>query len=178
MALKYCIGIDIGKSGAIVIQDLETNGILKLKMPIIGKEFDIHKLVEILQEFKNENCFVVFEDLRAIYGVAAGATFTFGHVAGATEATVIALGLRFKKLQAKIWQKWAFIGIPEIRKPSKVNKKGVEVKGGLETKQMALLAAKRMFPNEDLRKSERSKNPDDGIVDALLISEWIKQNIK
>jgi len=176
--MKYCIGIDIGLDGAVVIQDLEKNEIVKYKIPKIGNEFDIHNFVEILKEFKDTNCFVVFEDLRAVYGSAAGATFTFGHVAGATEATVIALGLPFKKLQAKIWQKWAFIGIPEIRKPSKINKKGIEVKGGLETKQMALLAAKRMFPNEDLRKSERSKNPDDGIVDALLISEWIKQNIK
>lgn len=176
--MRYSIGIDIGKSGAIVIQDLLENEIVKFTMPTIGKELDVHQLHEILKPFKGEDCMVAFEDLKAIFGVAAGATFTFGFVAGCTEAIVVALGLPYRKVNSKVWQKEAFAGIPEIRKPSKINKNGKEVRGGLETKQMALIASKRLYPQFDSRPTERSKNAHDGIVDALLISWWICNNYK
>ena len=176
--MRYAIGIDIGKTGGIVIQDFVDNEIAKFTMPKIGKEFDVHALHELLKPFKGEDCMVGFEDLRAIYGVAAGATFTFGFVAGCTEAIVISLGLPYRKVNPKVWQKQAFLGVPEIRKPSHLNKKGTMIKGGLETKQMAEIASKRLYPNFDSRATERCKNAHDGIVDALLISWWVSQNYK
>jgi len=174
--MRYAIGIDIGKSGAIVIQDLRTKEIEKFIMPVVGKQLDIHKLHEMLNVFKGEDCMVAFEDLRAIYGSSAGATFTFGFVAGVTEALVISLGLPYRKVNAKVWQKQAFAGIPEIRKPSTTNKNGKLVIGRIDTKPMALIASKRLFPKVDCRPTERCKNAHDGIVDALLISWWITQN--
>jgi len=181
MGLRYCIGCDIGKNGAIVIQDLESGNIVKSVMPVIGNnnnQFDTHELVKILESFKGTDCMVVFEDLRAIFGSGAGATFTFGFIAGATEAIIISLGLPYRKVNAKIWQKMAFAGVPEIRKPNTKDKNGKEIKGKIDTKAMALVAAKRLYPNVDLRPTERSKNPHDGIVDALLMSWYCKQVYK
>jgi|LakMenEpi03Aug12_release.lakeMendotaPanAssembly.Ray.scaffolds.fasta_scaffold951196_1 hypothetical protein len=176
--MRYSIGIDIGKSGAIIIHDLEDNTIDKFVMPTIGKELDVHGIHSILKCFEGEDCMVAFEDVRAIFGSSAGATFTFGFVAGCTEALVISLGLPYRKVNPKVWQKQAFAGVPELRKPSKINKLGKEVRGGIDTKAMALIASKRLFPNFDARPTERSKNAHDGIVDALLISWWICQNYK
>jgi len=176
--MEYSIGIDIGKAGAIVIQEISTGKILKTTMPIIGKELDTHALVEILKPFKDTDCMVAFEDLRALFGASAGATFSFGFVAGATEAIVVSLGLPYRKVNAKVWQKQAFMGVPEIRKPDTKDKNGKIRKGSIDTKAMALIASKRLYPNEDTRPTERSKNPHDGIVDALLISWWIIQNYK
>jgi hypothetical protein len=178
MKTRYFVGIDIGKNGGICIQDVETGEIIKSVMPIIGKEFDIHSFVAILKPFKDTDCMVAFEDLRAIHSASAGATFTFGHIAGATEAAVISLGLPYRKVNAKVWQKQAFAGIPEIRKPDVTDKNGKIKKGAIDTKAMALIASKRLYPNVDTRPTERSKNPHDGIVDALLINWWVIQNYK
>lgn len=176
MKYKYYIGIDIGKSGAIVIQDQDGRIVDKQTMPKIGTELDIHALNDILLSYPKEDMICAFEDLHAIFGSSAGSTFSFGHICGVTEALVIANHIPFIKVQAKVWQKEAFQGIPEIRKPSKINKNGTEVKGRLDTKAMAEIASKRLFPSVDTRATERSKKVHDGIIDALLISWWIRKN--
>ena len=172
----YSIGIDIGKNGAIVIQDLNSGDITKHIMPLISNEIDVKSLYDIFYKYKDKKCMCAMEDLHAIFGSSAKSTFTFGFVAGATEAIILSLGIPYIKVQAKIWQKEAFRGIKEIRKPSTINKKGVEVKGRLDTKAMALLASKRLYPKFDSTPSERSKKAHDGIVDALLISDYIINN--
>lgn len=175
---KYWIGIDIGKDGAIVVQS-SGGGITTLKTPLIGKEFDLHEMRNILQVYVGSNTHVVFEDLRAIFGSSAGSTFSFGFVAGATEAICASLDIPFTKVQAKVWQKEMFVGVQEMRKPDVIVKKAghppTSKKGGLDTKAMALVAAKRLFPKVDLRKSQRATNPDNGIVDALLMSEYCRR---
>mgnify|MGYP000107824720 CR=1 FL=1 len=177
--MRYYIGIDIGKLGAIVIQDIKTNEILTFPMPILANELDVKKLNDFLLPFKDsKETICAFEDLRAIFNVSAKSTFSFGFIAGITEGIVSVLNIPYVKVQAKIWQKQAFLGIKEIRKPSKIDKNGKERKGGLETKQMALLAAKRLYPNTELRATQKSKKEHEGIVDALLISWWLIQNYR
>ena len=170
------IGIDIGKNGAIVIQ--ENGEIITHAMPTIAKAIDLREIYNILKPYENKNCKVAFEDLHAIYQTSAASMFSFGFAAGAIEAIVYCLNLSFVKVSAKIWQKHAFVGIKEIRKPSRIDKLGRKVKGSLETKKMALLAAKRLYPEVNLKATVRSKKEHDGIIDALLISDWLKNNYK
>jgi hypothetical protein len=172
----YSIGIDIGKNGAIIVQDLITGEITKHIMPLLGNEIDVKSLYDILLPYKDKKCMCGIEDLHAIFGSSAKSTYSFGFIAGATEAIIISLGIPYAKIQAKVWQKEAFRGIKEIRKNSTLNKNGVEVKGKLDTKAMALLASKRLYPKFDSTPSERSKKAHDGIVDALLISDYIINN--
>lgn len=178
--IRYSIGIDLGKGGAIVIIDQVTSEIGKITMPLIKgtKELDVAEIINILKIFDPKESFVAFEDVRAIFGAQAGATFTFGFVAGATEAAVISLGFQFRKINPKVWQKLAFLGIPEVRKPNKVDKNGKEIKGKVDTKAMALHASKRLFPNFDGRATERSRIAHDGIIDALLIAWYVTQTYK
>lgn len=176
--MRYSIGIDLGKNGAVVIHDLETGKIEKFVMPVVAKQLDLHTLYELLSAFKGQDVMVAMEDLRAIFGSSATATFTFGFVCGATEALIVSLGLPYRKVNAKVWQKEAFAGVPEVRKPGKVDKNGKKRKGAIDTKAMALLASKRLFPDFDTTPTERSVKPHDGIVDALLISWWVTQNYK
>ena len=150
--------------------------------PLIGREFDIQTLNKYfieLKKFADKNEFellVAIEDLRALFGSAAGATFTFGFICGSTETVLIAHEIPYIKVNAKKWQAFTFQGVPEIRKPSKINKKGIEVRGGLETKQMALISQKRLYPNFNPLATERSKKPHEGIVDAIGIMHYIKNN--
>lgn len=185
-SIKYYIGIDIGNDGAIVVQNSVDSAVKISVMPLIGNTLDLHELYSILRFYESKDCHVVFEDLHAIFGASAGSTFNFGGSAKAIEMCVIALGLPFTKIKAVVWQKEMFVGVKEMRKPStfktKKTKAGlvekIEVKGRVETKLMALLAAKRLFPTVPLLKSTRSTKPHDGIVDALLISEYAKRNFK
>ena len=178
------IGIDPGLSGAYVLNDGET--IFKQVMPKIGKEFDLDKLYRNLKTytkslFKDKPVHVFIEDVHAIFGCAAGATFTFGYVVGAIQAIVIGLDLPYTLVQPKVWQKEMWQGIPEQRKPStKVMLRGKEVikKGAIDTKAKSLLAKKRLFPTLDLRPTPRCTNEHDGMVDATLIAEYGRRKLK
>jgi hypothetical protein len=61
---------------------------------------------------------VVVEDVHAIFGVAAKATFNFGYVCGQIESSLQMASIPYIKVQPKTWQKEIWQGIPEIRKPS------------------------------------------------------------
>jgi hypothetical protein len=174
---KLYIGIDLGKNGAIVTLN-DQGEVSKRVTPLIGDELDILELNNYLCSLKTEykgQVFAGIEDLRAIFGSAAGATFTFGFVCGATEALLVANTIPFVKIRAKKWQAEVFEGIPEQRKPS-TYKDGKEKRGSLETKKMALLAQKRLFPSFDPTPTVRAKNPHDGIVDALCIAYYLSKN--
>lgn len=170
---KYYVGIDIGNEGAIVVQNSVDNTVEIHVMPLIGKQLDLHELYNILRYYEGKDCHVIFEDLHAIFGASAGSTFNFGGSAMAIEMCVIATGLPFTKIKAVVWQKEMFVGVKEILKPSSTKKTMKR-----DTKSMALLAAKRLFPNTPLTKSKRSVKPHDGIVDALLMAEYAKRNFK
>lgn len=166
---EYYLGIDVGKNGSCVL--VSKNHIFKFVIPTIGNVYDIKRLVEWLGSWSGYIKHCVIEDVHAIFGSAAKSTFEFGFGAGLLEGCLVSLNIPYTKIQPKVWQKEMFQGIPEIRKP---NTKG-DKKGALETKQMALLAAKRIFPDVDLRATTRSKNPHDGIVDALLMAEYCRR---
>jgi len=175
----YTVGIDPGKTGAVTIIDENGNVKQKHVIPLIAKEFDIREFSCLLDDSYRWDRWmyhVFIEDVHAIYGAAAGSTFTFGFICGAIRGVVTSLGFMFTLVQPKVWQKEIYQGIPEIRKPSIIIKTGKKAgqsrRGARDTKAMSLLAAKRLFPNTDFRKNTHCKIPHDGIVDALLIAEY------
>lgn len=179
------LGIDPGKNGAIVVYDSVDKTISKITIPLIGKILDLNELARMLKMYDRCNSHIFIEDVHALYGSAAGATFTFGFVCGAIQGIICTLQIPYTLVQPKAWQKVIYQGIPEQRKPpKKLSKKELAIKaaggkvrkpkdiGSIDTKAMSLIAAKRLFPDIDLRKNERCKVPHDGIVDALLIMEY------
>lgn len=168
------IGIDPGKNGYICIN---YKGAIEFKrIPLIGKEYDVRELSEVFGTIKSLSETVTFtycvvEDVHAVFGSAAGATFEFGYGVGLLEMGLVANKIPFTKVAPKKWQKEMFEGIPEQKKPSSTGKTMKT-----DTKLMALQAAKRLFPDIDLRDTERAKKPHDGKVDALLICEYANRN--
>jgi hypothetical protein len=162
------IGIDPGKNGFICILDtnIAPNGeFLYYAVPLIGKDVDIKELNSILKRDYDKDVHCVIEDVHAIFGSAAKATFNFGWIVGVLEAILVAHRIPYTKVKPKEWQKEMWQGIPLQKKPN----------GRTDTKAMSLLAAKRLFPNEDLTATERSVKPHDGKVDALLLSEYCRR---
>lgn len=155
-------GIDIGLEGALCIR---SGTIDYYPMPVIGNQVDYQTLMNLLPR---ENVHIVFEDLRSLYAVSTASTWSLASQSGAIEGICTALKLPFTKVAPKQWQQELFQGIPPIRKTT----------GRSDTKKMALIAAKRLFPTFTFLATERSRVPHDGIVDAVLLAEWGYRNIK
>lgn len=168
--MKTCIGIDVGKNGAIFIWK-EDNTFSCHKMPLVAKEYDLVTLKDILIEYCQEpNVMVCLEDLNAIFGSSAGATFSFGEGFGLIKGILSAYEIPFTLVHAKVWQKFCFQGIPEVRKPPSEKQKVLNKRGSIDTKAMALLAVKRLCPQYPVNFGGRATKAHDGLVDAALIS--------
>lgn len=186
--MKIRIGIDVGKLGGIAAI-YEDNRIKFHKTPLVAKEIDLPALKEIiLQLIEDEgrgtadDVLIAIEGVHNLTQVGSKANFQFGRALGMLEGLVTGLELPYLKIHPKKWQKYCFEGIPVVyvagSAKTKFNKKlGEDVTTQkVDNKAMALLAAKRLYPNVSFKATERSKVDHDGIVDALLMARYIKDN--
>jgi hypothetical protein len=169
--MKTYIGIDIGKKGSIVI--LSPEGIQVHPMPMVKDELSYSDLFDLLQHIQQTeftktggNPYLVFEKLGVIFGSSKATAFSMGYQSGAVEMMAIALGIPYTKVPAKQWQKDMFQGVDVIKKTGKTSN---------DTKAMALIAVKRIFPTQKLTFGDRATKPHDGLVDALLMAEYAKR---
>lgn len=174
---KLRIGIDPGK-GSFICYFIDEQ-IYFEEIPMIGKEIDIQKLNDIVERFNPNNTVnslripnvvCVLEDVHAVFGSAAKATWEFGRLNGMLEALLTANRVPFVKVAPKKWQSIMWEGIPIQQKPSSTGKTMKT-----DTKVMSLHAAKRLFPDLDLRRTDRCKIADHNKVDALLIAEYCRR---
>ena len=169
--MNNIVGIDPGKNGGIVL--ITDEGIRYWCIPKISKEVDLRKLNKIFSMIP-ENCMIFIEKVHAIFGSSAKSTFEFGRVCGILEGMIVSRGFAYQMIEPKTWQREMFMGITPIYKPGKKRKM-------LETKKMAELAYRRLFPDLDLYVTENgntSKKVHDGLVDALLLAEFGRRKIK
>jgi len=178
---KSFIGIDVGKQGGIVIIN-DDGSVQTFKTPLVANEIDLNEIVNILSSVSSNEKIVGIENVNNIFGSSSKSNFQFGRALGLVEGLITGIGLPFVKVHAKVWQKLAFEGIPVVTKQGKVkvNKKtGIsEETKKVDTKAMALLSAKRLYPKVNLLATERSKIPHDGVVDSLLIAHYLKYTNK
>lgn len=171
---KIIIAVDIGKKGAIVARPAVSEGesvvILSKEMPMISDELDYNNLCAILKKYQSKDVIVIFEKLGVIFGTSKTTAFSMGHQAGALEMACIALGMPYYKVSPKVWQKEMFQSVNVITKKSKSGKSNVT-----DTKATALLVAKQLFPDIKLTFGDRATRPHDGLVDALLMSEFARR---
>jgi hypothetical protein len=167
--MRYILAADPGKFGAIAIIG-EDRSVNVLKNPLTEEgEIDIAKIAKFIKPFLKNEVKILIEDIHALFGSGASATFEFGRSLGLVQGLILTLGLKFEKIQPKKWQKQMFEGIALIQK---------EVKGKLktDTKAMALEAVKKLYPEVNLLPTKRCKKASDGIVDAILIAEYGRLN--
>lgn len=169
---KIRVGIDVGKDGAIAVF-VDDELIDYCVTPNIGTEIDLRQISQILNSYCpiEDDYHVVIEDVHAIAGSSAKGTFSFGWSLGILEGIVSALSIPYTKVAPKEWQKELWQGIKTIYKPTK----GESKRKLVDTKATSLLAAQRLFPNVDFRKSEQATKAHDGIVDAILLAEYCRR---
>lgn len=160
------VGVDPGKSGAIVTIGETSGNFYTYPMPVIvGKraEYDEREIEKILYQSTAPDTSLVFIERQkplppkmggslASYWRGAGEFFFHGLCTG--------LGLPYEIVDPTTWQKEFF--------------------GGLSKdlgKQRSVLVCKRLFPSVSLLRTERCKKDDDGIADAVLIAEYGRRKL-
>lgn len=156
---KLYIACDLGKSGYFCT--MEGDNIKTISMPKIGNEVDFHSICTLLRDNQQKNCHVIFERLFAI-GKHQHSGMSMGRQAGNLEGMCIALNIPYTIISPQTWQKVIFEGIPKIPKADGKN----------DTKAQALIAIKRLFPELNLLRTPKCKNPDDGLIDSVLIARY------
>lgn len=165
------VGIDPGRDGFIcAIHDTE---ISFSQMPLTEQdEVDGEGIVNFLYPFflAEKDVFIQVEEVHAIFGSAAGSTFSFGKNVGKLLGALEAASFVYEEVQPKAWQKVMWKGFDIVRKKSSTGKTMVN-----DTKATSIFVAQSLFPNVDLRKSNRARKPHDGKADSLLLAEYCRR---
>jgi len=174
------IAIDPGVDGGIVVMRKSGEIVQKYVMPKVAKVFDLNEFIHIIKSHK-DNSIAYIEDVHSLFGMSAKSNFSFGGIVWTMRAVCACFNVPYTLVAPKTWQKEMFQGVREMRKPSKQikkkDKKTGEIietskQGQVDTKAMALLAVKRLYPDTKLTATDRSTIAHDGIVDAILIARY------
>ena len=137
------IGIDPGKNGGIAI--IDSDGVIAFPF---SEERLLIELDGIAQEYE---CICYLEHVHAMPKQGVSSTFNFGMNFGFIQGVLKAYEIPYELVTPQKWKK-------EFSCTSDKNT-SIEV-------------CKRLFPNVNLKATERCKKDHDGIAEALLIAEY------
>lgn len=157
---KIILGCDPGSKGALTIMSGEDIRSYSFAM------YDVTDICQVLKMYlSNKRCYAVVEDVHAVFGSSAKGTFEFGYNKGWIVGMLTALNIPYSMIPPKKWQSGVWERCDKVMEGKKV-----------KTKETSINCAKRIFPNYDLRRTCKCKNPDDGICDSLLMAEYARRN--
>ncbi len=148
-------GIDPGKQGAVAIPRVILSTVIFPTQTLGGKrpEYDIPAMVKVLVDY--EPSLVVIEQQQAMPKQGVSSSYAIGYGFGLWRGIAAALGLRVLIVRPNAWKKVMLAGIARGEK-----------------KAMSIIAAQRLFPGVDLKRTPRCKGPDHNIAEALLLAEY------
>lgn len=187
----FSIGIDPGLGGGIGIIDKDGQVVLAERMPLLNGEIDVIRLASIISHYmKIDGCFCVLEKVGAMPKMNVVSIFTFGDVVGHIKACLKILRVGYQEVTPQNWKKEVLAGLPwkvTVPKPkipegtSPAEKKEIEKKHRSEKarckKESKLVAChfiKKRYPNLDIHFG--SKNPHDGVAEALCMAIFAKKH--
>lgn len=150
--MSVSIGIDPGKTGAIAVMD--DDGILCLEQFNVDKYVDV--LSYVVQSTSAKDIKVCLEKVGAMPGQGVVSMFNFGHNLGVIEGILSALRIPYQMVPPQTWKKEFSLTGDKAR--------SVEV-------------CEKLFPGVDLRATERSRKPSDGLAEALLLAEYARRKM-
>lgn len=165
---KIRVGIDPGKKGALVeiVDGMVTK---KYPTPLLNGEYDIPSMNNLISAYiGKDNVMVVLEDVHSLGGVSAAANASLMENKGVWIGLLIGNKIPFTLVTPKEWQAFSWSGVEKVSK----EKKSEKDRNITDTKATSLKAALNLYPDVDLRKSDRAKNFDEGLVDSLLMAHY------
>ena len=156
------VGIDPGLSGGVAIlgMDGDVKSLSITPTLSVGKtkrDYDMQEMKSLLSVDGVLWAFIESQSARPGQGVSS--TFKTGYGYGIWMALISSCEISLNVVSPRAWTSKMLSGVPG------------------DGKNRNILAAKRLFPKADLRKSERARKPHDGIADALLIAEYGRRQI-
>ena len=137
------IGVDPGKNGGIAI--IDNDGVIAFPF---SEERLLIELDGIAQEYE---CICYLEHVHAMPNQGVSSTFNFGMNFGFIQGVLKAYSIPYELVTPQKWKK-------EFSCTSDKNT-SIEV-------------CKRLFPNVNLKATERCRKDHDGMAEALLIAEY------
>ena len=144
------IGIDPGKNGGIstiITSNVDSN----FNNFVSSEKYSDDNLLNTCREFTGANVVCVLEKVNAMPGQGVVSMFNFGQNYGFIQGVLKAYGIPYELVTPQKWKK-------EFSCTSDKNT-SIEV-------------CKRLFPNVNLKATERCKKDHDGMAEALLIAEY------
>lgn len=146
------IGIDPGKDGAMaIIETIEKE--IQLVYVVVFSENQYKKELESISDIQ---CVCCLERVGAMPGQGVTSMFKFGENYGFIQGLLKAYGISYEVVTP---QKW---------------KKEFQITGD---KNSSVAVCKRLFPDVNLRKTERCKKDHDGMAEALLMAEYARRKL-
>ncbi len=142
--MPHYIGIDPGQSGGVAVLDKDGKVVLKMSMPTLPV---LSNLLE-----GNWPTHVFLEQVASRPGQGISSAFKFGCGYGSILGVLTAFGIPHTLVRPQTWMKAMHMGT-----------------SGTETKDRSAQAARRLWPKEDWRASERCRKDHDGMQEAALI---------
>lgn len=162
------IGVDPGLNGGIGVINSDGKILHLWAMPILKstkskREYDILKIVKIFELIKRkyENINVILEKATIIPISGSKSIASTFFCNGIFQGILTSLKIPYQISMARLWQKVIFVGM---------NHK--------DTKQASIMFCQRKYPEQDFRPTERSKNPSDGLTDAICMANYSLQQYK
>ena len=146
------VGIDPGqKGGYAIIAESETG------KSVFAYPWDDTFFIMEMTAIAKQNVIAAVEKVNARPGQGVTSMFSFGKSAGFIEGVLSTLGISYQLIPPATWK----------REFSLIGK---DKKASIETCQ-------KLFPEVDLRRSERSRTDSDGKAEALLIALYAERHL-
>jgi hypothetical protein len=153
------IGYDNGKQGAIVGINQDREIEIKLTMG------DVNWLADVFINIKKNYSKVIvgIEKAHAMPGQGTVSMFNYGVSFGQIQGILAALKIPYTLIPPQTWSKKMHVGAK-----------------GATSKEKSLEVVRRLFPTVDLKDpgAPRAKLPHKGIIDALIIAEYVRLSHK
>jgi len=109
------------------------------------------------------------EEIHAVQGSSAKATFSFGEIYGILKGILISLGISYSLVPPRTWQNGIWIHSDKV---FKLTNSGRQM---ADPKPTSYKAALRLFPGKDFKRTSKCVKPDDNLIDSLLIAEYARR---
>ena len=143
------VGIDPGKKGAMAIIESTPDGIGGVKII----PFEPSDYISALKRYSGAT--VCIEDVHALRGNGITSSFVFGKTYGWLLGVLDALGVSYQAVSVQKWKKHF---------------------GLTSDKGQSIEVCRRLFPNVNLKRTDKCKKDDDNFAEACLLGIYAMRN--
>lgn len=148
------IGVDPGKNGGYALISKSETGQAVFAYPWDDSFFAME--MASLMQMKEHGIVAAVEKVGAMPGQGVTSMFNFGKSAGYIEGVLSALGIPYQLVPPNKWKKeFSLIG---------------------KDKQASIMTCHRLFPELDLKRTERCRTDSDGKAEATLLAEYARRH--